>query len=351
MRKTIACVLIAFLLSTAVGAAEPTGGQQDVYHALPAEAEELLEPGTENSFSGGLRSILRAVAPRFEQELHAAMKSAGVMLAALLLCAMGGAQTLASTRIAGVLCISLAGMLQMGALAGAGIDAMMQLQSFADILLPAITAGTAAAGGITASTAVYAGTALFCDVLMRLMGALLTPAIYSYVALRAAGAICANEFPGRVAGLIKWAFQNGIKLICFVFTTYLTVTGLIAGAADATVVKAAKLTLSGVVPVVGSMISDASETVIVGAAAVRNALGVFGMLAVIAICIGPFVRTAAQFLVLKAASVAGGALGQKALLELMDAICEAMGFLLSMLAASALMLLVSCVCYLKVTPG
>ena len=132
----------------------------------------------------------------------------------------------------------------------------------------------------------------------------------------------------------------------------ITTPFVFAGAGvDRTVLKAAKLTLSGVVPIVGSMISDASETVIVGAQTVKNSVGILGMLAVIAICIGPFVRIGVQYCLIRLAAAAGGALGPKPLLKLMDSIGEAMGFLLAMTGTAALMLLISCVCYLKVAPG
>ena len=48
--------------------------------------------------------------------------------------------------------------------------------------------------------------------------------------------------------------------------------------------KAAKFTISNMVPVVGGVISDTAETLLAGASVLRNAAGVFGMLAVIGIC-------------------------------------------------------------------
>ena len=345
MRRTILCLCVLLLLSTQAFAT----GEQQVREAIPEQAEALLE-GRTDSFSDGLRNILQNAFPLLSESVGACLKTAGVMLAAVFLCVLaGGSGEPDPARIAGTLCICGAGFAQMRELAGAGAQALEEMQSFADILLPAMSVSTAVSGGVTASAAIYAGTGLFCDMLMHAMGALLLPAVYCFLALNAARALCGNELLTRLAGLIKWCFHSGIKAILFVFTGYLTVTGLVTGTADATAVKAAKLALSGVVPVVGSMISDASETVIVGAAAIRNAIGIMGMLAVIAICIGPFLRTAAQLLVLKLAAAAGGAMGQKPLVELMDAVAEATGFLLSMLACQALMLLISCLCYLKVS--
>ncbi len=352
MRKTLLMIVFTLILCTAASASEIAIGQEKVYEALPKQAAERMGNGNQSSFADGLMKIVKSILPELSDAVSEAVKGALYMLCTVLLCAIaGGDNGFDPAVMAGIVCITSAGMLRLNALASAGVEALQEMQTFADILLPAMTAGTAAAGGITASTAIYAGTALFSDLLMHVMGSMLLPVIYAYVALRAAQVLCASELLNRLAKLIQWCFQAAIKLILFIFTGYLSITGLVAGSADATLVKAAKLALSGVVPVVGGMISDASETVLVGAEAVRNAVGIFGLLAVIAICIGPFMRTAVQFLVMKAASVAAGAVGQPRLLTLIDAVCEAMGFLLAILAAAALMLLISCICYLKVNPA
>lgn len=352
MRRITFCILVILVLCNTVHASSVSSSEEKLRQALPSDAGAMLESvphGTD--FNTGLRSIFDHALPLLDNALHNAMRSSGVMLAALVLCAIAGVgEGRNAALIAGVLSITAVGMLEMNSLASSGKEALMEMQSFADLLLPAMAAATAASGGITASTAIYAGTALFTDILMRAMTYLLLPLINVYIAICAARTICSNEMLGRLSDLVKWVFRSGIKTILFVFTAYLTITGLISGAADATVLKAAKLTISGVVPVVGSMISDASETVIVGAATVKNAVGIFGMLAVIAICIGPFLSIAGQYLLMKLTAAAGSALGPKSLLSLVDAITESMGFLLAMTGASALMLLIACVCYLKVAP-
>ncbi len=352
MKRGILCIGLILVLCSPIQAAEISQEEQILRDALPSQAQELLEPEAQSGdFGQGLRRIIENSLPRLETALGDAMKSAGIMLAALVLCAMaGGGEGLRPGVIAGVLVIATAGMLEVNSLAQSGREALQEMQTFSDLLLPAMSAATIATGGITAGTAIYAGTAFFTNVLMRLMSGLLLPMLGSYVALCAGKAVCGNELLHRVSDLVQWVFRSGLKTILFVFTGYLTLTGLISGSADATTLKAAKMAISGVVPVVGSMISDASETVLVGAATVKNAVGVFGMLAVLAICIGPFLRTALQYLLMKLVCAAGGALGPKPLLELMDAITQALGFLLGMTGTAALMLLIACVCYLKVVP-
>ena len=65
---------------------------------------------------------------------------------------------------------------------------------------------------------------------------------------------------------------------------------------DRMTLKTAKLAVSGAVPVVGGVISDATETMLSGAALLRGSIGIFGMLCVAAICFVPFVRAGASYL-------------------------------------------------------
>lgn len=353
MKRIVLCFCIVMLLCSCAKASTLTERERMVRAGVPSDAQDRLEqvqPGS--SFAQGLKGILKTVLPSFNEAVRDALKSIAIMLSAMVLCAVaGGEEGMRAATVAGALSISAAGMAELDALAKSGEQAISEMLTFSDLLLPSMAASTAAAGGITASAAVYAGTAFFTDLLMRAMTGLLIPLLYAYLALCTAQTVCGHSLLERISDAIAWTFRSGLKTILFIFTAYLSITGLISGSADATVLKAAKLTLSGVVPVVGSMISDASETVIVGAQTVKNSIGAFGMLAVIAICIGPFVRICVRFLLLKLAGAAAGAIGPKPLLKLMDQVAEAMGFLLAMTGTAALMLLISCVCYLKVVPG
>ena len=142
--------------------------------------------------------------------------------------------------------------------------------------------------------------------------------------------------------------EDGLRVVLFVFTGYLTVTGVISGSADAAAVRATKAAVSGMVPVVGSILSDASETLLASASALKSSMGVFGMLAVLAICLTPFLKIGAQYLLLKGTAAVSGTIGMPQQVKLVKHAATAMGYLLAMTGACALMLLISVVCFLKV---
>ena len=124
---------------------------------------------------------------------------------------------------------------------------------------------------------------------------------------------------------------------------YLTVSGVGAGTADALAVKAAKFTVSNMVPVVGSILSDAAETVLAGAGILKSAVGVFGMLAVLSMCLVPFLQLGVHYLAYKLTAALAATVADGRVAGLIDGIGGAFGLILGMTGASALLLLVSMV--------
>jgi stage III sporulation protein AE len=131
----------------------------------------------------------------------------------------------------------------------------------------------------------------------------------------------------------------------------MSISSVITGGTDKATLKAAKLAISGAVPVVGGIMSDASETILLGAGVVKNAAGIYGLLAVIAIVILPFLRVGILYLLLKATVAVCGIFSVGKISELVQGFSDAMGFLLGMTGTASLLFLISIVCFLKGVGG
>lgn len=226
-------------------------------------------------------------------------------------------------------------------------DTVAQLSDYGKLLLPVMTSALAAQGGVTTSTALYTGTAIFDTILSSLIAKLLIPMIYLFLALAASKCAVGEELLKKLGDQLKGIMTWSLKTILYIYTGYISITGVISGTTDAAALKAAKLTISGAVPVVGGILSDASEAVLVSAGTVKNAAGLYGMFAILAIWIGPFLRIGIQHLVLKATGAVCGIFGSKEIMALISDFSAAMGFLVAMTGTVCLMLLISLVCFMK----
>ena len=169
------------------------------------------------------------------------------------------------------------------------------------------------------------------------------------VVLLAAAVLCAltEECMDAAGGKVHFVPMAGALAL---FTLYLTVSGAAAGSADTVTARLARSAV-GVLPVVGSILADAADSVLAGAGAVKNTVGAAGLLAVLAVCLLPLVRLGVQYLVYKAAAFLAGILGAEQLTGLIDALGGAFGLIFGMTGACGLLLLISISSALGVVTG
>ena len=179
-------------------------------------------------------------------------------------------------------------------------DTLDQISVFSGTLQPVLATVLATGGNTATATVLQAATMVVFDLVIRLVNALLVPAACAYLAITAVDAAAGNGMLRGIADGIKSLTSGVLKLILTLFTAYLAIAGGVSGNVDRMTLKTAKLAVSGAVPVVGGVISDATETMLSGAALLRGSIGIFGMLCVAAICFVPFVRAGASYLCYKA---------------------------------------------------
>jgi len=343
MKKVLILLLLLCVVVIPVSALEieaPT---------VPAAGKKWMPQDTE-SFGHSLYDLLKNNLLQLMPDLKNAVQiSKKVLCIVLLTCAvqMFSGPTKAACQFAGSISIAAAIMTHTNAMIALGADTVRQISDYAKLLLPVMTGAMAAQGGVTTSAALYAGTAVFNAVLSSLIQSVLVPGIYFYLAIAIVNSATEEELLKKLAELIRNGTSWLLKTLLIVFTSYLGLTGVISGTTDAAALKAAKLTISSFVPVVGGILSDASESILVGVGVMKNAAGAYGILAVMAVFLHPFLRIAVHYILLKITAGLCSIFGSKTGSGLVDSFSTAMGFLLAMTASCCLMVLVSTVCFMK----
>ncbi|HHU22984.1 MAG TPA: stage III sporulation protein AE [Clostridiales bacterium] len=359
------CLLMGVLMATATMAADVAGEQRDsfgvdrVESALPGEAAEILDGlGVEDSLDvdSGLQKLLSYAREKLGGIIRRAVKSGALMVTVVLLCSMAGSVYDSGAvpnfvPLGGALAISAMAAGDISSFIGMGKETLQTLSDFSKMLLPSLCAAATASGAITAGAAKYAATALFMDILMTAATNIVLPVIYCYIATVIANAAVGGNSLAGAANLMKWLCTSLMTVLVIAFTAYLSLTEIISGSTDVVSTRIAKTTLSTTLPVVGSIISDAASTVVAGASILRNAIGVFGLLAVAGVCLTPFLTLGAQYLIYKAAAGMAGALSDSRLSGLISSIGGAFGMVLSLTGVGALMLFFSIISSIRAVSG
>lgn len=310
----------------------------------------LLMPEETADFGTALWELIRNVLETLRPDLReASCICLGLMATVLLVSLVQGIWqgTKKTANLAGTAAVCASLLLSANSMILLGSETVEKLCEYGKLLLPVMTSALAAQGAGTASAALYTGTAVFIALLSRLVARLLVPMVYLYLALAAANSATGESMLKKMADLIKWVLVWCLKTVVTVFTGYLGLTGIITGTTDGAILKVAKSAISTAVPVVGGVLSGAAESVLAGAALVKNAAGIYGILAVLAIFLEPFLRIGIHYLMLKITAAVSGIFGCKEMTELIGCFSEAMGFLLAMTGSVCVLMLISTVCFLK----
>ncbi len=308
-------------------------------------------------------SILNALGQRGREGITGVVKgsvrSCVLLLVITLLCGLAetmgagsGGDPLKTATLAAALAITAVAVGDVHSLLSMGEEAIDQMQSLGDVLLPAVSMTTAASGAPAAAAVKYSITILFSDFLIRLIRRLLIPLCYTFVAVNVAWAALGNDGLKRMGGLLKWMITIILSVVLLIFIGYLNLSGVISGSADAATIKAAKFTISNMVPVVGGVISDTAETLLAGASLLRNTAGVFGMLAVLAICLAPFLHLGLHYILYKiTAALAATVSGDGRVTGLIESLGSAFGLILAMTGSCGVLLIVAMTSAVSVVAG
>lgn len=348
MKKWLIVLLLLLLSTPSALAAQPVPGLDELWEQAEdygVTEDSTLHDGLSNLFSDALYEGRRL--------LKGSLSTGWKLLAVVLLCSVaegtspGGQKGIQAVELTGAMAITALTMTDVAAMMGLGRETIGRMNLFSGVLIPVMATLSAATGGITSAAVRQGATVLFSKLLLVAMDNLLLPLVYAYVAVNCAHGAVGNPGLQKLAGVLKSTATFLLTALLLAFVGYLTASGAVAGSVDASAVKAARLAISRTIPVVGSILADASESVLVGAGILRSSVGVAGMLVVLAICLTPFLQLAFQYLVYKGVAALCGTIAQPRLSQLIDALGSAFGLILGMTGAGALVLLMSLVSAIK----
>ena len=353
--RFLSLLILMAMLCTLSARAVDTGALEE---ALPESAREILGDVTvESVIDGGIweniKTFLREQGTGFAAS---AARSAGIALAVALLCSVAGAASPDGKMpefvvMGGALAILAVCAGDMRSFLDQVRMAMTELSDFSKALLPCVAAASTAVGHGASGAARYAASALFLDVLMTVGVNVVLPLIGAYAAVSAAHAALPAGSLGGPVKLLGWGCSTLLTVMTTVFTLALTLSGAIAGHGDKLAGSLTKSALSAGLPVVGSILSDAADAYLAGAQLLRGAVGIFGLGAVLCVCLGPVLRLGLHYLLFKAAAFLAEPFAEGRLAALMGNIAGAYGMALGLLGSMGTMLFVSIVLGTEVLGG
>ncbi|NLJ24045.1 MAG: stage III sporulation protein AE [Firmicutes bacterium] len=181
----------------------------------------------------------------------------------------------------------------------AGVGAIDTMTSLMYALLPLLSTTLAAVGGLTSA-------ALMHPLLMTavgMMGVLVQRVVFPLLQIAIVLAIVGNLFQGfpvrRLANLLERSGSLLLGTAFVAFAAMIIARGMLAPVADGVTIRAAKYLGGKIVPVLGNTFAQALDVAVGGSLLIKNALGMFGLCAILIIVTFPLVKIVALLLIFR----------------------------------------------------
>ena len=234
---------------------------------------------------------------------------------------------------------------------GGAIAALDELSAFSKVALPVFFTTAAAGGALASASARYGAVCLAADVYMTAANAVILPAIRAFLSLSISASLFDVSLLRAAARAAKWCAVTAMSLLTMGFGIFLTLSGAIAGSADALAVKTTRTVISTALPIVGGILSDFSGSLLGAATLVQQSAGAFILVGICAVCIAPVALLLGQLLCYKAAAAAAELLCGGNMGKLLSDVGTGLGLLLGLVGSYAAILFLSVASGLGATAG
>lgn len=174
--------------------------------------------------------------------------------------------------------------------AGYAVEVICGICDFITKLAPVLLGLMAASGSVTSAAAFSPVLSGAVYVFSLFTERFITPLIYLSAILAIAGNISGRVSLAGLNRLLRSVIKWVLTALLTIFTGLCALYGFNAPVLDAVGAKAVKFAVGSLVPVVGGLLADATDTVLGGTRILKNAVGSAGMLCIISAAAVPVIK-------------------------------------------------------------
>jgi len=341
--------------NTIIGEQTQKSGAGDLYQQTPDSAKKSLgnmgikapDKSSLSNFSpaGLFKFVVGKLVDAAKAPLKAVTALFGILLACALLNTMKnsfGEKPLKSVfDIVCTLCIAAVLLVPVSQCISYAAQIITDSANFMLTFLPVFVT-LVAASGHPASAVTFQGLLVMASqFIAQIASTTFVPMVDMYLAFCVVGSISPGVNIGSIAGFVRKVVNFGLILSITIFTGILTVQGLISQAADTVTIKTAKFVVGSVVPVIGSVISEAVNTVVSCANLLKTTTGAFAIVVFIVTFLPPLLNCLMWMLATDLSIAIAEILGIDNVTGLLKAVKETLKLLIALILTAALAMIVS----------
>ena len=190
---------------------------------------------------------------------------------------------------------------------------------FMEALLPLLLSLLAGVGALTSAALLTPLMLLVISVTSVIVKDVILPLLFLTAVLE-----CVNYLSGKyglsnLTGVLKQAGMMILGFVLVVFIGIISIQGVAGSIADGLTLRTAKYAAATFIPVVGKMFADTVELVMGASLLLKNAVGVFGVVAIALLCALPLIKLISLVIVMKIAGALIQPMGDEKMAKCLDA--------------------------------
>lgn len=219
-------------------------------------------------------------------------------------------------------------------------EAVGNMISFIQLLFPLLMTLMLASGSVVSVNLVQPIILFIINLISNIFQSIIIPIILVGTALAIVSKISDRIQIDKLSKFLKSSSVWAIGILLTIFVGVLSIEGTLGSGVDGITAKTAKAAVSSFIPVVGKVLGDAVDTVIGCSAILKNAIGIVGVIVVIAICITPILKLAIITIIYHLTAALCEPIADSKIVSLITQMADTFKILLAILCSISVMLII-----------
>lgn len=219
-------------------------------------------------------------------------------------------------------------------------DTITNMTGFLQSLFPLLMTLMLASGSVVSVNMIQPIILFIINLISNIFQTIIIPAVLIGTALAIVSKISDRIQIDKLSKVIKSSSVWVIGILLTIFVGVLSIEGTLGSSVDGITAKTAKAAVSSFIPVVGKVLGDAVDTVIGCSSILKNAIGIVGVIVVIAICILPIIKLAVITIIYHLTSAICEPIADSKVISLISQMADTFKILLAILCATSVMMII-----------
>ncbi|MBR2858049.1 stage III sporulation protein AE [bacterium] len=228
-------------------------------------------------------------------------------------------------------------------------EAIDNMVGFTNLLIPILITLIITTGNITTATVMQPVIVFMISLIGNFIKNVAIPILLVSTVLGIISQISSKVKVDRLAKRLKSSTIWIIGIILTVFVTIVSMDKTLSTGVDAVTSKTAKAAVSSLVPVVGKILGDAVDSVIGCSNILKNALGIVGVIIIIAISILPIIKLLLLMAVYHITAAICEPIADEKIIKLLDSLGDTFKVLLAFLCSVSVMIIIGTTLIIKIS--